>query len=173
MSAGALPSGSVWFESSRNVSPNREPVTPRAYALGEAKIFGSSRARKIFASLVRVQSERSLQVMKSVATPPYAGAGALPSGPRAYALGGITVFYFLARSEKPSPRCVESRATVACGVVEIFGSSRARKNRHPAVSSPGQQRITEGNKDDSSRARKIFASLVRVQSERSLQVVNE
>ena len=40
-----------------------EPVTPRAYALGEAKIFGSSRARKIFASLVRVQSERSLQIV--------------------------------------------------------------------------------------------------------------
>ena len=76
-----------------------------------------------------------------VTTPPYAGAGAPTPGPRAYALGGITVFYFLARSEKPSPRCVESSATVAYGVVEIFGSSRARK---------------------------IFASLVRVQSERSL-----
>ena len=43
-----------------------------------------------------------------VTTPPYAGAGALPPGPRACALGGITV----------------------------FTSSRARKNRYPAVSSP-------------------------------------
>ena len=84
--------------------------------------------------------------LEPVTTPPYAGAGAPAPGPRAYALGGITVFYFLARSEKPSPRCVESSATVAYGVVEIFGSSRARK---------------------------IFASLVRVQSERSLQIVNQ
>ena len=43
-----------------------------------------------------------------VTTPPYAGAGAPAPGPRAYTLGGITV----------------------------FTSSRARKNRHPAVSSP-------------------------------------
>ena len=43
-----------------------------------------------------------------VTTPPYAGAGAPAPGPRAYTLGGITV----------------------------FTSLRARKNRHPAVSSP-------------------------------------
>ena len=56
-----------------------------------------------------------------VTTPPYAGAGALPPGPRAYALGGITV----------------------------FTSSRARKNRHPAVSSPEQQGSVGGSKDAS------------------------
>lgn len=43
-----------------------------------------------------------------VTTPPYAGAGALPSGPRAYALGGITVFTSSRARKKPSPRCVES-----------------------------------------------------------------
>ena len=58
-----------------------------------------------------------------VTTPPYAGAGALPPGPRAYALGGITV----------------------------FTSSRARKNRHPAVSSPEQQGSVGGSKDASPR----------------------
>ena len=57
--------------------------------------------------------------LEPVTTPPYAGAGALPSGPRAYALGGITV----------------------------FTSSRARKNRHPAVSSPEQQGSVVGSKD--------------------------
>ena len=46
--------------------------------------------------------------LEPVTTPPYAGAGAPAPGPRAYTLGGITV----------------------------FTSSRARKNRHPAVSSP-------------------------------------
>ena len=56
-----------------------------------------------------------------VTTPPYVSAGALPSGPRAYALGGITV----------------------------FTSSRARKNRHPAVSSPEQQGFVGGGKDAS------------------------
>lgn len=69
--------------------------------------------------------------LEPVTTPPYVSAGALPSGPRADALGGITV----------------------------FTSLRARKNRHPAVSIPEQQRFTEGSKDASSRARKIFASL--------------
>ena len=56
---------------------------------------------------------------ESVTTPPYAGAGAPAPGPRAYALGGITV----------------------------FTSSRARKNRHPAVSSPEQQGSVGGSKD--------------------------
>ena len=59
--------------------------------------------------------------LEPVTTPPYVSAGALPSDPRAYALGGITV----------------------------FTSSRARKNRHPAVSSPEQQRIVKGSKDTS------------------------
>ena len=125
-----------------------------------------------------------------VTTPPYVSAGALPPDPRAYALGGV----------------------------KVFTSSRARKNRHPAVSSPEQQGSVGGSKDfwflarsenlrlasstpvgtfslsrelvttalgvgagalppdprayalggvkvfTSSRARKIFASLVRVQS---------
>ena len=57
--------------------------------------------------------------LEPVTTPPYVSAGALPSGPRAYALGGITV----------------------------FTSSRARKNRHPAVSSPEQQGSVGGSKD--------------------------
>ena len=52
------------------------------------------------------------------------GACSRPSGLRPRRDNG---FYFLARSEKPSPRCVESRATVAYGMVEIFISSRARK----------------------------------------------
>ena len=57
--------------------------------------------------------------LEPVTTPPYVSAGALPPGPRAYALGGITV----------------------------FTSSRARKNRHPAVSSPEQQGSVCGSKD--------------------------
>ena len=92
-------------------------------------------------------------------------------------------FWFLARSENlrlassspvgtfsPNRVPVTPRAC-ALGGITVFTSSRARKNRHPAVSSPEQQRIAEGSKDGSSRARKIFASLVRVQSERSLQTV--
>ena len=48
-----------------------EPVTTPPYALGAAKIFGSSRARKIFASLVRVQSERSLRSLVHSREPVY------------------------------------------------------------------------------------------------------
>ena len=73
--------------------------------------------------------------MKSVATPPYAGAGAPAPGPRAYALGGITVFYFLARSEKPSPRCVESRATENYGRKQRWFLARS-ENLRLAGSSP-------------------------------------
>ena len=97
--------------------------------VGGAKLKASERSSEAFPF--------SRRDSNTVTTALGAGAGAPTPGPRAYALGGITVFYFLARSEKPSPRCVESSATVAYGVVEIFGSSRARK---------------------------IFASLVRVQS---------
>ena len=99
--------------------------------------------------------------LEPVTTPPYVSAGAPAPGPRAYALGGITVFYFLARSENlrlassspvgtfplsrepvttppyagagalpPGPRAC------ALGGITVFTSSRARKNRHPAVSSP-------------------------------------
>ena len=67
--------------------------------------------------------------LEPVTTPPYVSAGALPPGPRAYALGGITV----------------------------FTSSRARKNRHPAVSSPEQQRIAGGG-DKDAPPRKIVKS---------------
>ena len=130
MSAGALPPG------------------PRAYALGGITVFTSSRARKNRHPAVSSPEQQritgggqrcfltrseNLRLASSspvgtfplsrepVTTPPYVSAGALPSDPRAYALGGITV----------------------------FTSSRARKNRHPAVSSPEQQRIVKGSKDTS------------------------
>ena len=98
--AGAPAPGSVWFESRATGICRRKQrfLVPRA--------LGKSSPR--WSSPVGTFSPNR----EPVTTPPYAGAGALPSGPRAYALGGITV----------------------------FTSSRARKNRHPAVSSPVEER---------------------------------
>ena len=81
------------------VSAGALPPGPRAYALGGVNGFyflaRSENLRLASSSPVGTFSPSH----ESVTTPPYAGAGALPPGPRAYALGGVNGFYFLARSE--------------------------------------------------------------------------
>ena len=94
-------------------SPNREPVTT---ALGAGA--GAPTPNFVWSSPVG-----GANIVRTPKASPwgfllYTFLWLEPVTPRAYALGGITV----------------------------FTSSRARKNRHPAVSSPEQQRIVKGSK---------------------------
>ena len=118
VSAGALPSGSVWFESSRNILSKPRTSNPSGLRPRRGKDFWFL-ARSENLRLAGSSPVGTFPLSREpVTTPPYAGAGA------------------------PAPGSVwfESSATVAYGVVEIFGSSRARKNPHPAVSSPVEER---------------------------------
>ena len=113
MSAGALPSG------------------PRAYALGGVNGFyflaRSENLRLASSSPVGTFSPSH----ESVTTPPYAGAGALPPGPRAYALGGVNGFYFLARSENLHPAVSSPVGTF----------SPSREPATPWAYAPGEAKI--------------------------------
>ena len=110
--AGAPAPGSVWFESSRNILSKPRTSNPSGLRPRRGKDF-CFLARSENLRLASSSPVGTFPLSREpVTTPPYAGAGALPPGPRAYALGGVTV----------------------------FTSSRARKNPHPAVSSPVEER---------------------------------